>query len=41
MNQLISTERGVSAELADYAKFAICPITVLSPVSMTIPIPCP
>ena len=41
MNLAISRESGVSEVSADEAKLAICPITVLSPVLNTIPIPLP
>lgn len=38
---LISLEIGVSDASADEARFAICPITVLSPVLKQIPLPDP
>lgn len=41
MNLSISIERGVGSEMADEAKLAICPMTVLSPVLMQIPLPFP
>jgi len=41
MNLSISMESGVSADSAEEAKLAICPITVLSPVLKQIPVPSP
>jgi hypothetical protein len=41
MNKLSSLLRGVSTLPEEEARFAIYPITVLSPVKMTIPAPFP
>ena len=41
INLWISIDRGVSTALADEAKLAICPMTVLSPVLKHIPVPDP
>lgn len=41
INQWISLFKGVCSFLALYARFAICPITVLSPVLNTTPTPTP
>jgi hypothetical protein len=41
INFSISIANGVSETSADYARVAICPITVLSPVLKIMPTPCP
>ena len=41
INLLIYFLRGASSDLALAAKFAICPMKVLSPVAMTTPLPVP
>ena len=41
MNLSISMASGVSADSAEEAKLAICPITVASPVLKQIPVPDP
>jgi hypothetical protein len=41
MNLLISTDKGVGADSAEDARFAIYPITVESPVLKHIPLPLP
>lgn len=41
MNQLISLVKVEDPEIALEARFAICPMTVLSPVLKTTPIPEP